>query len=84
MRADGPLFNQDYRLCSKKRNLLVWTLLMLDVVLVQGTLKFDSYWLTCSVATGSKYQHKHEEETLLKEALGLPVEESRMATKGDQ
>ena len=44
---------------------------MLDVVLVQGTPKFESCWLTCSVATGSKYQHKHEEETLLKEALGV-------------
>lgn len=38
--------------------------------------------LTCSVATGSKYQHKHEEETLLKEALGLPVEEPGRITTG--
>jgi hypothetical protein len=36
-----------------------------------------------SVATGSKYQHKHEEERLLKEALGLPVEELKQA-KGVQ
>jgi 2-oxoglutarate dehydrogenase E1 component len=36
-----------------------------------------------SVATGSKYQHKHEEETLLKEALGLKVQEPG-TTKGVQ
>jgi hypothetical protein len=39
--------------------------------------------LTISVATGSKYQHKHEEEILLKEALGLPHEELGK-TKGVQ
>jgi len=57
---------------------------MLDVVLVQGIPKFGFRWLTCSVATGSKYQHKHEEETLLKEALGLPVEEPGRTTEGVQ
>ena len=30
-----------------------------------------------SVATGNKYHHKHEEETLLKESLGLPVDPVR-------
>ena len=39
------------------------------------SLKLE-FCLTCSVATGSKYQHKQEEDTLLKEALGLHVEES--------
>jgi hypothetical protein len=57
---------------------------MLDVVLVQGIPKFGFCWLTCSVATGSKYQHKHEEETLLKQALGLPVEEFGKTIKGVQ
>jgi hypothetical protein len=57
---------------------------MLDVVLVQGIPKFRFCWLTCSVATGSKYQHKHEEETLLKEALGLLVEEPVKTTEGVQ
>jgi 2-oxoglutarate dehydrogenase E1 component len=32
---------------------------------------------SASVATGSKYQHKNEEGTLLKEALGIPVEHVR-------
>jgi 2-oxoglutarate dehydrogenase E1 component len=40
--------------------------------------------LTSSVATGNKYQHKHEEETLLKEALGLHVDDPLRATKGVQ
>jgi len=40
--------------------------------------------LTSSVATGNKYQHKHEEETLLKEALGLHVDEPGRTTKGVQ
>jgi len=40
--------------------------------------------LTSSVATGNKYQHKHEEETLLKEALGLNVGEPWRTTKGVQ
>lgn len=39
---------------------------------------------SASVATGNKYQHKHEEETLLKEALGLPVDEPGRTTKGVQ
>ena len=57
---------------------------MLGVALAQGTPKFGFGWLTCSVATGSKYQHKQEEETLLKKALGLPVEEPKKTTNGDQ
>ena len=40
--------------------------------------------LTSSVAKGNKYQHKHEEETLLKEALGLHVDELGRTTKGVQ
>ena len=84
MRVDGLLFNQDYKLCSNKRNMLVWSLRMLDVVLVLGIAKFGFCWLTCSVATGSKYQHKHEEENLLKDALGLPVEQPGRTTKGVQ
>ena len=46
-------------------------------------LYFLDSWLTGSVATGSKYQHKHEEENLLKEALGLPFEEMK-SSKGVQ
>jgi len=37
--------------------------------------------LTSSVATGNKYQHKIEEEALVKDAFGLPVEE-RPSSKG--
>jgi hypothetical protein len=42
-------------------------------------------YLILSVATGSKYQHKHEEQVLLKQALGLPGgEESMSSGKGVQ
>ena len=55
---------------------------MQDVGPVQGTI--STYLrLMISVATGSKYQHKYEEERLLKEALGLPVDEQK-TSKGVQ
>ena len=49
-----------------------------------GSFPLELDLLTNSVATGNKYQHKHEEETLLKEALGLEVEEPGRTTKGVQ
>jgi hypothetical protein len=37
-----------------------------------------------SVATGNKYQHKHEEETFVKEAFGQHVDEPGRTTMGVQ
>jgi len=37
-----------------------------------------------SVATGNKHQHKHEEEQLLMEALGLAQWDPKDAPKGVQ
>ena len=55
--------------------MLVWKSHTLDVVLAPGMPPELRDNADCSVATGSKYQHKHEEEVLLKEALGLPHDE---------
>jgi hypothetical protein len=54
--------------------MLVWTSYMLDVNLLRGIISSKSHLdalLIHSVATGSKHQHKQEEATFLKEALGI-------------
>lgn len=77
-----------------------WKSHTLDVVLAQGNpspfpsaisrpspppglpLRIALTW--CSVATGNKYQHKHEEEELLLEALGLAEWDPKDTPKGVQ
>jgi hypothetical protein len=87
MPEDGPSSNLDYKLSSKRPNSLAWKSPTPDVVPAQGTLLsplhpdscegFLGLVLTSSVATGNKYQHKHEE-------VGLHVDDPLRATKGVQ
>jgi len=91
--VDGRTFNRDCTSSSRKPNTPTSSKSHTpDEVPVQGTLKTPHVselscglcWFVCSVATGSKHQHKHEEEQLLMEALGLAQWDPKDVPKGVQ
>jgi len=68
----------------------IWTLLIADEIPAQGMIDAPIYPSLgasladdISVAAGTKYLHKHEEEMLVNEALGLAPPHSSEKTVSD-